>query len=71
MDQTDSLVARNILSGMASASVDLDQLAAAAGITKPVLLKRLTQGHFKIRELAAIAPVLSCSVTDLTRELAA
>lgn len=51
---------------MSTAKVDIDQLSERTGLSIPLLMKRLTEGSFKMRELAAIAAAIGCSVTDLT-----
>ncbi len=51
---------------MSAANLDIEQLSDRTGISKPLLVKRLTQGSFKMRELATLAEGIGCAVTDLT-----
>lgn len=65
MDQFERTIAKCVLREMSTAGVDLDELSANTGITKPTLVRRLGQGSFKVRELGIIANALGCDLTEL------
>lgn len=52
---------------MSTRAVDIEQLAEHIGYTPRTLVRRLTTGSFKMRELAKIAELLECSVPDLVK----
>lgn len=71
MDIVDRIASRNIMRAMGEAGIDLDQLSAASGLTVPVLVKRLSQGSFSLREFVTIAQALGRRTSELVPDEAA
>lgn len=71
MEQLDEAATQNILRAMSIAGVDLEGLATASGIHKSTLVRRLSGGPWKLRELGVIAHALGCRTKDLVGDEAA
>jgi hypothetical protein len=65
MEQLDRDASERVLRAMAQAGVDLDDLVAGTGIGRSTLMRRLTNGPWKLIELAKIAQVIGCPAMDL------
>ena len=66
MVPVDRDVARNVTYRMSTAGVDIERLSQRIGLKPKTLIQRLTEGSFRMRELAEIADELGCAVSDLT-----
>ncbi|WP_227979917.1 helix-turn-helix domain-containing protein [Nocardia spumae] len=72
MNQLDKAASESVLRAMAEAGISLEELAPLIGMHEKTLLKRLTQGPWRLVELWTIAQVIGCSPRSLvTGEVAA
>lgn len=65
MEQLDRAATHNILLAMSVAGVDRYQLADATGIHEKTLLRRMTDGSWKLIEIGRIAHALGCRTSEL------
>ena len=71
MEQLDQVATHNILRAMSVAGIDREGLAAATGISGKILLKRMSDGSWKLPEIALIGRALGVRAADLFSEAAA
>jgi DNA-binding Xre family transcriptional regulator len=72
MEQLDKAATQNVLRAMSLAGgLGLDELAARTGIKKYTLIRRISDGHWKLQELALIAKALDCRPEELVSGVAA
>ncbi|MFE7799071.1 hypothetical protein [Nocardia sp. NPDC057440] len=65
MEQLDQAATEKVLRAMSVAGVDLDQLASEIKLTKTILLRRMSEGRWKLIELGLIAQAVGCRTSDL------
>lgn len=65
MEQLDKGATERVLRAMSESRVDLDALSAGTGIKRATLLRRMSDGPWRLKELGLVAKVLRRKTADL------